>query len=95
MRKLAVAFVAGVFAFGAGERSANAEEAGSTDTGPTFTFGASTSYVFDFNDPDAPGNNRFTYSSLEQEESFSTSCNSASWASVAARATARRSTMET
>src|SRR5262245_1900653 len=70
MRKLAITFAAGVLALGMSERCANAEDTDSKESGPTFTFGASTSYVFDFNDPDTPGANRLTYSSLEQEESF-------------------------
>lgn len=40
------------------------------DAGPTFTFGASTSYLFDINDPDDPGLNAATYSSFEQDDSF-------------------------
>jgi hypothetical protein len=43
------------------------------DDGPNFTFGASTSFVYDINDPDTstpPGNNRLTYSNFEQDESF-------------------------
>lgn len=49
-------------------------QAGLADSGsgPDFTFGASTSFGYDLNDPD-PGNagqNRLVYSSLEQDESF-------------------------
>ncbi len=42
----------------------------STD-GPNFTFGASTSYTYDINDPDtSTGENEKLYSNLEQDESF-------------------------
>jgi hypothetical protein len=71
MRKLAVMLVAGVLALWPGARYADAEDAeDAAGSGPTFSFGASTSYLWDFNDPDTPGANRLTYSSLEQDESF-------------------------
>jgi len=39
--------------------------------GPNFTFGASTSYTYDINDPDtSTGENQKLYSSFEQDESF-------------------------
>jgi len=68
MRKLVGLFVAGVFLVGA------AGVASADDEGPNFTFGASTSFGFDINEPDAgnpaQGQNRLTYSSMEQDESF-------------------------
>jgi hypothetical protein len=68
MRKLVGLFVAGVFVFGA------ASVASADDEGPNFTFGASTSFGFDINEPNAgnpaQGQNILTYSSMEQDESF-------------------------
>ena len=68
MRKLVGLFVAGVFLFGA------AGVASTDDEGPNFTFGASTSFGFDINEPSASnsalGQNILTYSSMEQDESF-------------------------
>lgn len=42
------------------------------ETGPTFTFGASTSFVYDINEPDHQntGENKKTYADGESEESF-------------------------
>lgn len=53
---------------------AGADDGCCKQDGPQWTFGASTSYTYDFNRPDAPplsGNaNEMTYPSLEQDESF-------------------------
>jgi hypothetical protein len=54
--------------------AAEAEEECCKQNGPQWAFGASTSYTYDFNRPDAPplgGNaNEATYPNLEQDESF-------------------------
>ncbi|MBI5504246.1 MAG: outer membrane beta-barrel protein [Deltaproteobacteria bacterium] len=45
--------------------------AAQSNDGPNFTFGASTSYTYDINDPDtSTGENQKLYSSFEQDESF-------------------------
>jgi hypothetical protein len=69
-RNVLFAAVAAVAALSLGvTQSAIADDSGS---GPEFTFGASVSFGYDFNDPDT-GNaaqNRLGYSSMEQDESF-------------------------
>ena len=43
------------------------------ESGPNWTFGFASSYVYDFNDPNGRGlgsNNSLAYSSMEQRESF-------------------------
>lgn len=70
MRKLVGLLITGIFVVGtAGIASAD-------DEGPNFTFGASTSFGFDINEPNPSGANPVdpqnvqTYSSMEQDESF-------------------------
>jgi len=66
MRKLVGLAVAGLFL------SSSIGTAWADDA-PKFTFGASTSFVFDINNPHtstAPGNNALTYSNFQQDESF-------------------------
>lgn len=75
MRKLVGPLVAAAFLVGgtAGSAAAN-------DDGPNFTFGASTSFAYDFNTPNAGtgganpsaqgGYNLLSYSSMEQDQSF-------------------------
>jgi len=65
MRKLAGLLVA-LATIGGGPNLTAAQE----NEGPTFVFGASTSILWDINDPDDPGFNAATYSSFEQDESF-------------------------
>ncbi|HYC55490.1 MAG TPA: outer membrane beta-barrel protein [Candidatus Binatia bacterium] len=71
MRKLIGLLAAGALA------SAMPAIALADEGGPNLTFGASTSFTFDFNDPDDPGafpgvpsQNERTYANLESEESF-------------------------
>ena len=70
MRKLVGPFIAAAFLVGgiAGSAAAN-------DDGPNFSFGASTSFVYDFNTPSlantgGAGFNFLSYSSQEQDRSF-------------------------
>jgi hypothetical protein len=66
MRKTVLAaFVAAIF-------SCVATPAQAEDGGPTFTFGASTSFVYDINEPEGQftGENAKTYADGESEESF-------------------------
>ena len=67
MRKVLGVLFAGLFLV-ALARPVLADDNG---TGPTFTFGASTSYVYDFNDPKVPSNNSLSYANFEnRDEAF-------------------------
>jgi hypothetical protein len=72
MRRLVGLMMAGLLVV-AGSGNAAAEECCNED-GINWTFGASTSFAYDFNSPDAPPlsgiGNEATYPSLEQDESF-------------------------
>ena len=68
MRKLVGVLFAGVFLV-AVARPGLADD--KTGTGPNFTFGMSTSYVYDFQDPKIPSNNSLSYANFEsRDESF-------------------------
>jgi Putative beta-barrel porin-2, OmpL-like. bbp2 len=69
MRKLVRIFALTALVCSVGAAGARADD--SANSGPTFLFGASTSYVYDFNKPNGdPGLNADSYANLEQDESF-------------------------
>ena len=73
MRAWVGTLVAGLFVV-ALAGAASAAESSTTNDGPNFTFGASTSFVYDFNDPDRndpEGINSLSYANLETaDEAF-------------------------
>src|SRR5262245_16031541 len=73
MRAWVGTFVAGLLVVGLAGAAAAADSS-TTNDGPNFTFGASTSFVYDFNDPDRNdpvGLNPASYANLEAaDEAF-------------------------
>jgi len=73
MRKFIVTAAAGLLVAGTAAAVMAAESTGAAQAsdGPNFTFGASTSYTYDFNDPDYQnGVNEMLYSNMEEHQSF-------------------------